>query len=130
MVASTIILKPMKIIYIAHPITGNVKSNVEKVVSIAREINLSHPHICPIAPNILDLQAMNPDVLTERNRGVRNGIELIERKVMDEIWFYGEELSKGMRYELMRATELGIPVIPKSESMKKIFFQMWTKSAA
>jgi hypothetical protein len=120
----------MKIVYIAHPISGNVKTNVEKVVAIAREINLSDPNICPIAPYVLDLQAMNPDRLTERNRGVRNGIELIERKVMDEIWFFGEELSRGMRYELMRASELGIPAIPKSDAMKKIFLEMYMRRAA
>lgn len=112
-----------KIIYICHPVSADVKGNMDKIVQIAREINLSEPNICPIAPYVLELMALDDKKLSERNRGVRNGIYLFERGFFDEVWLYGDHISKGMRYEIMVANEKGIPVVPKSDAMKRIFLE-------
>jgi len=118
-----------KIVYICHPVSGDVKGNMEKIRDISRSINLSHPDICPIAPYFLDCHAMDDNSRVERSRGIRNGIYLFDRKVMDEVWLYGDRISKGMNYEILKAHDMGIPVVPKSEELKQLFLQM-IKAAA
>ena len=45
------------------------------------------------------------------------GIQLLEK--CDELWAFGlENPSEGMRYELERATERGIPILDGYEVMK------------
>jgi len=54
----------MRICYIAHPISGDVKGNIKKVIKIVREINLAHPDVVPFVPYLSDLYALddnNPD---------------------------------------------------------------------
>jgi hypothetical protein len=111
----------MKVIYICHPVSNDVAGNLEKIKAIAREINLTEANVCPIAPYTLELSCLSDSDRFERNRGVRNGIELIERKIFDELWLFGDFISPGMRFEIMKCNELGIPVVPKSAEIKKLF---------
>jgi hypothetical protein len=120
----------MKVIYICHPVSNDVQGNLEKIKNIARDINLTEINICPIAPYTLELSCLSPTDKYERNRGVRNGIELIERKIFDELWLYGEFISPGMRYEILKCNDLGIPVVPKSPEIKRIFLELTVKVAA
>lgn len=110
----------MKIIYVAHPIAGNIKGNLQKIKQIVRDINLNHPHIVPFAPYWLDCHALDDTILAERVRGIKNDHEYFRRKVMDEVWVYGEHLSNGVKAEIELAIKLGIPVIVKSEWLKGV----------
>lgn len=42
----------MKTAYIAHPVSGDVKGNVEKIIAIVRHINLTEPDIVPFVPPV------------------------------------------------------------------------------
>jgi len=108
----------MKIIYIAHPISGDIEGNLNKIVEIARHINLTLPNVTPIAPYFLDCHALNDDIPEERQRGITNDSEFFIRRIMDEVWLYGDKISNGMKQEIRQARAMNIPVISKSEGTK------------
>lgn len=103
----------MKIVYIAHPISGNISGNLEKIRQIVRRINLEHSDIVPFAPYWLDCHALDDTILEERMRGIRNDYEYFQRRVMDEVWLCGDRISAGMQAEKELAEKMGIPVINK-----------------
>lgn len=109
----------MKICYIAHPISGDVKGNIKKVISIVREINLAHPDVVPFVPYLSDLYALDDSNSAERERGLRNGLFLLKKGFIDEIWLYGDRISNGMRAELNIAKEYGIKIVCQTPETQK-----------
>ena len=100
----------LKIAYIAHPISGDVKGNIEKINAIVREINLNEPNTVPFVPYLSDLLALNDEIPEERERGIKNNIRLIQSGIVDEIRLYGDTVSKGMLAEINLAKSLNIRV--------------------
>ena len=103
-------IKIMKVVYIAHPITGNIKKNLKSIAEIAREINLNEPDVVPFAQCFLDCHALNDDIPEERERGIKNDIALMEKGFIDEVRLYGNRISEGMKQEIELAHKLNIPV--------------------
>jgi hypothetical protein len=103
----------MKIVYIAHPISGDIIGNLEKIRQIVRRINIECRDTVPFAPYWLDCHAMDDMILEERLRGIQNDHEYFHRRVMDEVWLCGDRISTGMQAEKELAEQLGIPVINK-----------------
>lgn len=101
----------MKIVYIAHPISGDIKGNLEKIRLICREINLTRPDVVPFAPYWFDCHALDDTVPAERDRGIKNDHEFLTRGFIDEMWLYGDRISFGMSCEVKLAREQNIPVI-------------------
>ncbi len=102
----------MKIIYIAHPIGGDVEANLFKISQIVRSLNLSYPNIVPFVPYYVDVIALKDSNPDERARGIKNGLAILGRKgAVDEIWLYGNTISAGMRQEIITAWENNIPVV-------------------
>lgn len=105
----------MKIVYIAHPISGPAEQwNRLKVIEIVRYLNLTEPNILPFAPYIVDLQALNDQVPAERDRGIRNNREYFTRGMIDELRVYGPLESAGVKEEIKLAREYGIPVVRRN----------------
>lgn len=102
----------MKVVYIAHPISGDQKKNVRKVIDIIKLINLTEPDVVPFAPYIADCMAMDDSIPAERQRGIRNDSELFDRGFIDEVRLYGPTISEGMRNEIAIAKQKGIAVRP------------------
>lgn len=100
----------MKIVYIAHPIGGDVKNNIAKVLAIVRDVNLTMPEVLPFAPYIVDLLALDDSIAAERKRGISNN-EFLIKGFVQELWLYGD--SSGCRAEAKLAKELNIPVVIK-----------------
>lgn len=107
----------MKIVYIAHPISGDIKGNLEKIRLIVRHINLTMPDIVPFAPYWLDCFALDDNNPEERKRGIMNDTALLTRGFIDEMWLYGDKVSNGMAAEMALAKAAGIKVIPKSPDL-------------
>lgn len=103
----------MKIVYIAHPISGDIKGNLEKIRLIVREINLTMPEVVPFVPYWLDCHALDDTNPAERERGIKNDIALFKSGCIDEVWLMGNRLSSGMIAEKNLAEELGIKVVDK-----------------
>ncbi len=109
----------MKVVYIAHPISGNVKENLKKIALIGREINLDEPDTVPFAHYYFDCHCLIDNIPEERERGIKNATELLKRGFIDEIRLYGDHISEGMKHEIELAHKLGIPVIDKINYAKK-----------
>jgi hypothetical protein len=108
----------MKTVYIAHPIGGDVENNIKKVIAICREVNLKEPDIIPFVPYLSDLYALNDEIPEERERGLKNGLSLLKKDFIDEIWLYGDRISNGMRAEIKVCLEVGIKVVAKTNETK------------
>lgn len=104
----------MKVVYIAHPIGGDVENNIKKVIKICREVNLTETDVTPFVPYLSDLYALNDSKTEERERGFKNNFNLLNKGFIDEIWLYGNRISNGMRAEINLCIELGIKVIAKT----------------
>jgi len=113
----------MKIVYIVHPISGDITENLIKIRQIIREINLTEPDILPFAHYFVDCICLNDDIPEERERGIKNDIELMRAGFIDELWLYGDKISTGMGHEIALALELGILVVPKSEGTKSFKYK-------
>jgi hypothetical protein len=100
----------MKIAYIAHPIAGDVKGNIKKIIKIVRDINLTKPDVVPFAPYIADVLALDDNKPEERTIGIRNCIKILSSGIISEVWVYGPRISGGMKIELNLALKKGIPV--------------------
>jgi len=92
----------MKIAYIAHPISGDIKGNLKRIEVIGRQININEPEVIPFPHYAL----------------MRIGF-------IDEIRLYGDRISAGMSHEVNLAMELGIDVKPMTEATKLEFAERW-----
>lgn len=105
----------MKIVYICHPIGGDVQHNLRKIAEIIRGINLTNAHTVPFAPYFADCVALNDNDPDHRERGIKNGQAILKKGMVDALWVYGHKLSTGMKDEIEMALELDIPVVVKSD---------------
>lgn len=90
----------MKIVYICHPISGDVENNIDKLLDIIRKINLEEPDIMPFAPYIVSCLTLEDHIPSERARGIKNNIEFFNRKIIDEVRVYDKIVSARMAHEL------------------------------
>lgn len=105
----------MKIVYIAHPISGDITGNLEKIRKIVRHINLFEPDVVPFAHYWLDCHALDDNIPEERERGIKNDVALMNAGFITEVRLYGDKISTGMKHEIELADKLGIPVIAKTK---------------
>lgn len=103
----------MKVVYIAHPIGGDVESNLADLRRIIRRINLECPGVVPFAPYYSDVVSMDDSVASERSRGIQNDMEILQSGIVHELWLTGDRISSGMQAEKAVAELLGITVLNK-----------------
>ena len=108
----------MKIVYIAHPLSGDIVGNLDKIKGIIRYINLTESNIVPFAHYFVDCYALDDSIPEERERGIKNDTALFKAGFIDELWLYGDTISRGMWHEIILAQSLDTPVVPKTESTK------------
>lgn len=112
-----------KIVYLAHPIGGNVEQNLASLRNIVKSINLSPKYaaVVPFVPYYADVVSMNDDVPEQRRRGLNNGQQILARKgIVDEMWLVGPTITPGMKEEAFVAFRNGIPV----KAFNKLFAQL------
>jgi hypothetical protein len=105
-----------KVIFIGHPISGDIEGNVQKVLAICEKIHKDG--YIPVVPYLVSLQYLNDTVVEDRELGIEANHECFRRRFIDELWLYGDRISKGMLGEIELAKELGIPIVPKTEKTK------------
>jgi len=101
----------MKIVYIAHPIGGDVENNLKDLARIIRAINLKYHDVVPLAPYYADIIALYDSIPSERERGIKNDMAILESGIFKELWLTGEKISYGMSQEIEKSKELGIPIV-------------------
>jgi uncharacterized protein YqgV (UPF0045/DUF77 family) len=104
-----------KIAYIAHPISNDIKGNIEKILQIVKEINLKEKNITPFVPYLADVLALDDTIPLHRKRGISNNVAYLKSGIVSELRVYGDFISKGVAEEIAIARELKIPVIYKSK---------------
>lgn len=114
----------MRVAYIAHPISGDEKENIKKILEIARKINLEEIDVVPFVPYLADVMCLDDTVPRERRRGIKNGHHILESGVVDELRLYGNIITKGMQEEILIAIREDIDIIPISEETIKEFIDM------
>ena len=100
----------MKIVYIAHPIGGDVKMNIYRIIQIIRRIDLTRPDVIPFAPYVADVLALADERPEERERGLNNCLNVLRTGVCSEVWVYGLTISAGMQNEICLAHSMGMPI--------------------
>lgn len=108
-----------KLVYIAHPIGGDVQNNLTDLRRILRIISLNlHPikffdfsNIIPVASYYAYIVSLDDNHPEERARGIENNKVLIESGVFDELWLTGNKISFGMSCEVIMFEKLCKPVI-------------------
>ena len=111
----------MKIVFISHPISGDVPGNIKKIIAIARHINLTEPDVVPFVPYLIDLYSLDDNDPKEREMGLKNCLAVIDSCFIDEVRLYGDRISKGMNDEILDAIDLDIPIIPMTPETKAMF---------
>lgn len=107
----------MKIVYIAHPIGGDIESNLKDLRRIIRKINLTFPDVVPFTPYYADVVSMDDNNPPERSRGISNDTEILRRGIPDEMWLTGSKISAGMQAEADMAKSMNMPVIDKTNKL-------------
>jgi len=101
----------MKIVYIAHPISGDIMGNTNRIIQIVHDINLTRLDVVPFAPYLVDVLAMDDNDPQQRSRGIENDIAILKSGAVNELWIYGPKISGGMEAEIDLAYALGIPIL-------------------
>lgn len=105
------LIEANKIVYIAHPISGDVQGNVEKILSIVKKINLNEPKITPFVPYLADVLALDDSIPEQRKKGISNNVNYLKSGIVTELRVYGDFISKGVAEEIAIAREFKIPVV-------------------
>lgn len=93
-----------KIIYVCSPYSGDIEKNVEFARKASRFV-VDKGHV-PIAPHLLLPQFMSEE--NERELAMDLNKTLLD--VCDELWYFGNFITKGMQDEIVHATTWDIPV--------------------
>jgi hypothetical protein len=93
--------RTVKIVFVAHPISGDVKGNMKKVLKICAEIYKGN--IIPVAPYLISLQYLNDEVIEDRKLGMDANHECFYCGYVDELWLFGDRISSGMVGEIKLA---------------------------
>ena len=108
-------LQNSKVAYIAHPISNDIKGNIEKILKIVKDINLKEKNVTPFVPYLADVLALDDTIPLHRNKGISNNVVYLKSGIVSELRVYGDFISKGVAEEIAIARELKIPVIYKSK---------------
>lgn len=92
-----------KIIYVCSPYSGDIENNVELAKKASRFV-VDRGHV-PITPHLLLPQFMSEE--NERDLAIELNANLLD--VCDELWYFGNIVTKGMQGEILHATRFGIP---------------------
>lgn len=96
----------MKLIYIASPYSDDKEKNVEKAKEYCiYTLNESRLFFCP--------HLIYPDFLNDENKNEREfALKLCKEMILkcDEVWVFGDKITKGMEEEIAFARDNGVPI--------------------
>lgn len=92
-------------VYVCSPYGGK-QENYEKAVGYCRAV--AAMGYLPLASHVMLHGILDDHNPKERETGLAAGLALVE--VVDELWVFGETVTRGMEGEIAYAKELGVPV--------------------
>lgn len=109
-VNSTFPKHDFKVVYLTHPIAGDVAGNLVHLSKVILALHHRHPEVIPFCPYYADAASLDDDSVHDRERALRCGRIILSLAVVDELWHVHETVTKGMLQEEECARRLGIPV--------------------
>lgn len=102
-----------KMVYIAHPIGGDIENNLKDLRRILYILNTDpvYSHIVPFCPYYSDVVSLDDNIPKLREKGIQNDKAIFDAGVIDEVWLTGPRISAGMVEERKLAEEREILVI-------------------
>ncbi len=97
----------MKKIYVCSALRGDIEENIEKARCYCEFIAREHK-VIPIDPHIYFTQFLDDDIAEDREFGLNAGLSLLSE--CDELWYFGDRITRGMTDEICFAMEHHIPV--------------------
>ena len=107
-------LKPKNIVYVCSPLSGDIDKNQQKACEYCKFV-VEKGHI-PMAVHLMFPRFMNDNNNVDRTKAITMGLDILAR--CDELWCFGEEISKGMLVELMFASNQMIKIRHFTEDCK------------
>lgn len=99
-------IRRRRVLYVAHPVAGDVPANVARALRWLAWLMAEHPGVCFVAPWIAAIQAgEDDDDPAQRARGLEDDCAVVVK--CDGIMLVGGRISAGMACELAVARELG-----------------------
>lgn len=93
-------LKPKNIVYVCSPLSGDIDKNQQKAYEYCKFV-VEKGHI-PMAVHLMFPRFMNDNNNVDRTKAITMGLDILAR--CDELWCFGEEISKRMLVKLMFAS--------------------------
>ena len=97
----------MRKIYICSALRGDMESNIMKARAYCEYAVREHG-VIPIAPHIYLTQFLNDEIAEDIEFGLKAGLSLLSE--CEELWYFGDQITRGMTDEICFALEHGIPV--------------------
>lgn len=112
----------MIVAYLAHQIGAvnpkdesdakrQTEENIKDILKIVAVINRETTKIIPFVPYLSDVLSLNDAEPNDRQRGMNNGLEILKRGIVDQLWLTGPRISEGMKQEIYAVKGTGIKVI-------------------
>lgn len=109
--------KKIKVVFIAHPIRGDIPANMRKALEICKAVHSEK--IFPVAPYLIALQYLDDHTPAERARGIKGNREYFRRHFIDELWLCGDQITYGMVEEIAWAIQNRIRIVAKTPETAK-----------
>ena len=97
----------MRKIYICSALRGAMEDNICKARMYCEYVVREHRMI-PIAPHIYLTQFLNDENAEDREFGLKAGLSPLSE--CDELWYFGDQVTRGMADEICYALGHDIPV--------------------
>lgn len=110
-----------RIIYIAHPVRGDVPGNRAKILAICDEITRTEHEVFAWAPYLQSISQLDDMIAEDRDLGIRINTACLESGIVSELWLYGDRISDGMSAEIAIAESHGIRIVPKTDGTRRDF---------
>lgn len=101
-----------KIVYIAHPIGGDVEGNLKSIQEIYAVISRTRPDIIPFCPYYATVKSLDDSIPADRSIGMEHNKVFFEQGIIKELWWF-KRVSTGVGQELEWCDEFNIPFYAK-----------------
>jgi hypothetical protein len=106
-------MKSSRVIYLCHPVSGDVENNLARARRWLRWVYDTQPGVTVLCQWILDCEVLDDDNPEHRATGLQHDFTIIER--CDETWAVGGRVSGGMGMEIEHGLRHGVPFLDLSK---------------
>ncbi len=107
--------KNFKIILPLYPMAGDIENSRKEITRISRIHSSDNISLLPVYVTLSEMME-NEDDIEQLRRGFRTVEALITRKTFDQIWLFGNKITKGMEKIILFCNFLNVPIRIKGQS--------------